>query len=293
MFIISVDGGLGNQMFEYAFFLSMKSHYKDSKVYLDTSFLGETVHNGYELERVFGIKAPMAQTEDIIKYSEYCPKYAKHSKIINGLNKIRRCVAGVKLSYIVQEDSSAYYEDYYHLNALYSYYLRGVWANTKYFSEIKTPLSEVFLFPAMTDKDNLLLEREIQSSESVGIHFRKGDYAEFGFQILDKEYYTKAIERLNERIINPQYYIFSDDISSAREVIEEKSNVVFVEGNAFADSFADMKLMSLCKHNIIANSTFSFWGAYLNANDGKIVIYPKEPLKGCGYPYAEDGWIGI
>ena len=293
MFIISIDGGLGNQMFEYAFYLSMQNCYPNSKIYLDTSMIKETVHNGYELDRVFEIHAPMASLDDVIKYSEYCPPDASKSKIINSLNKIRRCIWGVKQSYIVQEDSTAYYENYYHLNELYSYYLRGVWANVKYFAHIKEKILESFTFPDLKEEKNRSIAAEIQNSNSISIHFRKGDYVQFGFEILGEEYFLNAMRYMNERVDNPKFFVFSGDIDSAKKIFGVKNNLVFINGNANKDSYIDMQLMSLCQHNIVANSTFSFWGAYLNRNSNKLVVYPKMPLRGCRYPYAEEQWIGI
>lgn len=293
MFIISIDGGLGNQMFQYAFYLSMKERFPDNKVYLDLSMLREGTHNGYELKRVFGIDAPLADLEDVVKCSEYCPAQIKNSTIINQLNKVRRILFGMKQSYIVQEDSSAFYEECFKLNALHSYYLRGVWANVRYFENIKEKVCNEFTFMQMQGEKNRLLRTKIENTNSISIHFRKGDYVKFGFEVLNEKYYHNAIEYMNTKVLNPQYFVFSDDICSAREVIGQQDNLVFVNENVGADSYIDMMLMSLCKHNIIANSTFSFWGAYLNKNPEKIVIYPSIPVKRCRYPYAASDWIAM
>ena len=293
MFIISVDGGLGNQMFQYAFFLSMKEHYFNSKVYLDTSLLKKNVHNGYELERVFGIQEPMADKMDVMKYSEYCPVTVKHSHWINRLNQIRRCIYGIKASYIVQEDSTAYYDEYYHLSALTSYYLRGVWANSQYFSNVKKLVYKKFVFPDIHDEKNKKWMWQIQNCNSVGIHYRRGDYVQFGFEVLGEDYYSGAIKCMEKMVSAPRYFVFSDDVAYAKKIFGEKSSIVYVEGNEKENAYMDMVLMSLCKHNIIGNSTFSFWGAYLNQNINKCVIYPNRPVEGCKFPYAEQEWIGI
>lgn len=293
MFIISIDGGLGNQMFEYAFFLAMQERFPNSKCYLDISMMNEETHNGYELERVFGIRMQMADRQDVAKLSEYCPKTIKYNKTINKINAFRRVIMGIKPSYIVQEDSSAFYAEYFSLNVLYSYYLRGVWANVKYFYAIKEKVLSSFIFPKITDEKNKLLVEKMAKTNSVSIHFRKGDYEEFGFEILSGEYYQQAIDYMDKNLSSPEYFIFSDDIRGAKENIGEAENFTFIDWNVGKNSYIDMNLMSLCKNNIIANSTFSFWGAYLNRNPQKTVIYPKFPLKGCRYPYAERDWIGM
>ncbi len=293
MFIISVDGGLGNQMFEYAFYLAMKKNFPDGKVMLDLSMLEEDTHNGYELQYVFGINAPIAALEDVAKLSEYCPRQIKHNKLINQLNKLRRAIWGTKWSYIVQEDSTVYYDDYFHLSMLYSYYLRGVWANSQYFKDVKKKVLEEFTFPEIADEKNKVIAEEIRNTNSVGIHFRKGDYVEFGFEILDKSYYNSALQYINERVAGAKFFVFSDDKEGAKATIGGQIDYVFIDGNTGRNAYIDMNLMSMCKHNIIANSTFSFWGAFLNRNLSKIVVYPLQPIKGCKYPYMDNDWVGL
>ncbi len=293
MFIVSIDGGLGNQMFEYAFFLAMKERFPNSQFYLDMSMLKKETHNGYELDKVFGIEEPIASLEDVAKYSEYCPDQMKYSRFINFINKFRRLIFGIKQSYIIQEDSTAFYDDYFKLSVLHSYYLRGVWANALYFEDIREKILQTFMFPKIYDKRNILLKERIENTNSISIHFRMGDYKKYKLEILPESYYINAMDILNSKIVNPCYYVFSDDIASAKKVIGENEKIIFVEGNYGEKSYIDMQLMSLCKHNIIANSTFSFWGAYLNKNINKNVIYPLTPLKGCSIPYADINWIGI
>lgn len=293
MFIVSIDGGLGNQMFEYAFYLALKECYPDNKVLIDLSLMKDNTHNGYELQYVFGINAPIASLEDVAKLSEYCPKHVRYSKLINYLNKFRRVLLGVKWSYIVQEDSTAYYNEYCKLSMFHSYYFRGVWANVGYFECIKEKVLKEFTFPQITDKKNKELEERIREVNSVSIHFRKGDYVRFGFEILNKSYYREAIKYIRDRVKNPVFFVFSDDMDNAKKVIGEEMDFIFVEGNTGRESYIDMILMSVCKHNITGNSTFSFWSGYLNQNKRKIVIYPLQPVKGCGYPYRESNWIGI
>ncbi|MDD3060131.1 MAG: alpha-1,2-fucosyltransferase, partial [Sulfurimonas sp.] len=129
--------------------------------------------------------------------------------------------------------------------------------------------------------EDIKLKEEIQSSNSVSLHVRRGDYVSnknatsyHGVSSLD--YYYNAIETISKKISNPILYIFSDDIPWVRENLIVSLPIVFIENTNTDRPFEDIYLMSLCKHNIIANSTFSWWGAYLNSNLEKNVIAPKK-----------------
>lgn len=290
MIIISIDGGLGNQMFQFAFYLAMRECYPHSDVKIDLSMLRETTHNGYELEKVFGITALFATPKEVKLYSDYCPEEIKGYKLINIYNRIKRKIGFGKKGYYVQRDSTGYDETYFCLNQHQSYYLRGVWANTKYFNHIRKQIVQTFSFPPM-EKLEKNLEEKMRAENTIGIHVRRGDYVKYGFRVLGKEYYYRAIEYIEKVITNPQYVIFSDDIEYAKDLLNDKIEAYYVMQNQGKRSYIDMQLMSMCDHNIIANSTFSFWAAYLNANASKIVIYPDLEVKGCSEPYHDENWI--
>ena len=111
------------------------------------------------------------------------------------------------------------------------------------------------------------------------------------------KYLTKAIiiqlQYINERVAGAKFFVFSDDKEGAKATIGGQIDYVFIDGNTGRNAYIDMNLMSMCKHNIIANSTFSFWGAFLNRNLSKIVVYPLQPIKGCKYPYMDNDWVGL
>ena len=128
---------------------------------------------------------------------------------------------------------------------------------------------------------NLTISEQIAKCNSVSLHIRRGDYVSnleanktHGF--IGIEYYNKAISFIHEQILQPHFFVFSDDIAWARENLGLIINVVFINHNQGRSSFEDMRLMSLCKYNIIANSSFSWWGAWLNTAPDKIVITPKQ-----------------
>lgn len=129
-------------------------------------------------------------------------------------------------------------------------------------------------FKPFTNKKNKMLAQKLQTENSVCIHVRLGDYVGNGYPLLDRSYYyINAVNYMNEHIENPVYYVFSNEPKRAAQL---RLSVPFevVEGNTGSNSFRDMQLMSLCRHNIIANSTFSWWAALLNQNKNKIVVYP-------------------
>ena len=123
---------------------------------------------------------------------------------------------------------------------------------------------------------------EQQSTPAVAIHYRDYTNIKAGSEIaanyigiLDIDYYTQAIKIINRKYSNAKFYVFSDTISTAKKVLQGMENLKFIE-YTYDNNWEDMKLMSLCDHNIIANSTYSYWAAYLNTNENKIVIAPQQ-----------------
>lgn len=141
---------------------------------------------------------------------------------------------------------------------------------------------------------------DIKDTESVSIHFRRGDYVtNKSYLVLDLKYYYNAVELIRSKLKNPNFYIFSDDIDWVKRNFKNKlkSKITFQDCNL--SNIEDLMLMSNCKHNIIANSTFSWWGAWLNKNLDKIVIAPSKFFKDDIYntnlksTYYPQNWIII
>lgn len=289
MIIIKFHGGLGNQMFEYAFLKQMQKRYPDVDIKAHIPHIKD--FNGYELKSVFGIEINEASKWQVRMLSDYYPDGGH--RFINILYKIRRSIFGVKNSYLVQDDYTSFYENVYELNPLYSYYLMGVWANENYLKGIDEELRSEFVFNNNgLSCQNQKLICQINNSNSVAIHVRRNDYITLGAIVTSDEYYTKAIEYIQCKIRNPVFYIFSDDHDYCEKLFKDINHTI-VKGNTGKDSFRDMQLMSYCKHNIIANSTFSFWAAYLNSNVEKIVIFPNISFGNCRHPFACNGWVKI
>lgn len=291
MIIVSIGGGLGNQMFEYAFYEMLKLKYPDTQIKLDIMHTWGYAHNGYELKRIFGCEGEDCTLDELRKLSDFYPKDGACYRLGEFLFKVRRKLLGDKKTCIKQQDFTVYDEKFYHLNPKDSYYFWGVFANYHYWSGKETHIKQVFSFPEITEERNLLWRKKIEETNSVSIHIRHGDYKAWGVEILSEEYYRDAMAILEKKVGHCQFFVFTDDPEYVRTTYADKENLVVVEGNSGADSYRDMQLMSCCKHNIIANSTFSFWGAFLNNNPDKIVIASKKPYTGCKLPFACDDWI--
>ena len=259
--VVRIDGGLGNQMSQYAFYTKIKRHYPNVNVYADYStYKKNPVHNGFELIKIFDInssKLPQASFLDI--------------------QMSRQEILGGKI--IMQQYASGYPEDeqLYALTDNRSYYFHGTWHSFDY-SEVMTELRRDFTFKKGLSEKNQSIKALMDATQSVSIHVRRGDYIKEGLDIIGKDYYFNAIQLVQNKCKETKldYFIFSDDkeyIHSFFDFIPE-NQLHIVAGNTGKDSYLDMQLMSSCKHNIIANSTFSYWAAMLNPNIDKIVVKP-------------------
>ena len=268
MIIVRVTGGLGNQMFQYAMYKSLEK--KGKLVKLDSKSFYETKkeHNGYELERIFDIKPNKPTKEDLEKFDE---------NNISTLFKIKRKLFGDK-KFVYDTKEYVFNKDLYKLK---NSYLNGYWQSIKYFEGIENDIKKDFRFKNQLDNKNLEILNEIENSNSISIHIRRGDYMSpenynmYGC-IATPTYYKKAIKVIEEKVENPTFFVFSNDMDWVKKNIQINSRVFYIDINSGNGSYKDMQLMSNCKHNIIANSSFSWWGAWLNENKNKIVIAPKK-----------------
>lgn len=148
-----------------------------------------------------------------------------------------------------------------------------------------------FQFQALKDEKNIEILRKIENSNSVSIHVRRGDFLKHNYCV-NESYYSNAVSYIKNKLNNNyQLFVFSDDIEYCHQIFANEQNVVYINNNHGDKSYIDMQLMSKCKHNIISNSTFSFWGAFLNQNLNKIVVAPKQGMGELKNPFACDGWV--
>lgn len=264
MVIVRLTGRMGNQMFQYALARSLQS--KGKEVYIDSSML-KYDGNHYELGIFPGCTAISEASEKDKDVLGDC-----HKDIVS---KVKRKVLGYRKTHVVEKG----YQYHSELFALDQVYLEGYWQSERYFKEIEQAIRADFTFPKLEEEYNLELADQMEKVQSVSIHIRRGDYLEKKYapmhgNICNKQYYENAIAYMKEHVGHPMFYVFTDDVQWAKEQYMHQADFVVVDVNSGDKSFRDMQLMSMCKHHIIANSSFSWWGAWLNTNSEKIVVAP-------------------
>ncbi|CAG1023235.1 O-antigen biosynthesis glycosyltransferase WbnK [Patescibacteria group bacterium] len=276
MIITKLTGGLGNQMFQYALgrALSIKNN---TNLLLDISELGQNdeligdfIKRGFRLE-LFNINAEIASKNELEKFKLG----------INNTIKLHLAVLGVKDLNIYYKQITRLYDKRLHsLKA--NIYLDGVWPTYKNFKSIRNTLLKEFTLKEAPNNINSRMLEQIKNSNSVALHIRRTDYifkksASQHFIHLDNGYYSKAIEIIKEMVKNPIFYIFSDDIDWVKNEMQfSTTDIIYCDINDHDHGYEDMRLLQNCKYFIIANSTFSWWGAWLSEYKDKIVIAPKQ-----------------
>ena len=293
MVIISIGGGLGNQMFEYAYYTKLKMMHPEIDIKLDILHTFPS-HNGYELKKIFGVTGEECTKKDIARLSEFYPKDGRMYCFFSLLYRLRRKIGFHKKTFYKQNDYSEYYDLFFNVDVHKDYYFLGVFANIKYFKGIEDTIKSLYCFPPFTDSENIKLAEKIVKEVSVSLHVRRGDYITLGISTPSKEYYHKSmryIENHTKEKVN--YYFFTNDIEYVVNEFSDIENKTIVTCNKGENSYRDMQLMAMCKHNIIANSTFSFWGAFLNPNIDKIVIAPDLLYTGLNNKFVDNDWVLI
>ncbi len=272
MIVVRLMGGLGNQLFQYAAGRALALKH-NTGLQFDLSFINADTKQQYtkrELElTLFGLNIKEVSPSDLTKF-----------KSTSFLQRVKRKLIGNALSNHFVADQS----EFKFLPEFNSYprntYLNGYWQSEKYFSDFREYLLNEFVIKKPKSKEVLDAEKEILNSNSVSLHIRRGDYVSLKSAseyhgVLSLEYYYKAIETIKKQHPSITVFVFSDDMEWVKQNLKLSDKCVYVDFNKSENSVFDMYLMSCCKHNIIANSSFSWWGAWLNTNKDKIVIAPK------------------
>lgn len=274
---VSIFGGLGSQMFQFALAIVLDVEGIPTKISIRNFFVYNH-HQGFELSKVFSV--PLRPIDKIkILFLEWGAPFWK-LKLIRSLMK--------KMIHIYNRfDNPKFFEqdEFIYSPAVFEQknsMIIGTWQSEKYLMNHQNLIREVFNFNKPKDYKNSTLSKEIMDSNSVAIHIRRGDYTSQEWKsshmvITDPKYYKDSIAKLRSSLVNPVFYFFSDDIYWIRNNFKG-DDFVFVSHNKNGNSYIDMYLMSLCKHFIIANSTFSWWAAWLSNNPDKLVIMPEPWL---------------
>ena len=273
MIITHVIGGLGNQMFQYAIGRALSLE-RAAPLRLDIQdFDGYTLHNGFELERVFNIDAQLASTRDVHEVLGW-----------RAFGPIRRRLFRRQLARF--RGGSLFVDNLFGQRQLVSAvpdscYLMGNWQSEKYFKHVEDAICSDFSFKIPLTGRNAEVASLIRNRLAVSLHVRRGDmagnpaaFAVHGLCSLD--YYRRAVEYVAARVANPEFFVFSDDMPWVREHLQLGYPCHYIEHNKGSESYNDMHLMSLCHHHIIANSSFSWWGAWLDSRKEKIVVAPER-----------------
>jgi hypothetical protein len=270
LIIVNITSGLGNQLFQYAtakalaqrnndslkLDLSYYSNFKDRKFSLFHYLVFEDIATLEEISQLKGVY----KTNLILKLQRHFSK-----KGIEFYNQY----------HAVERPFISFEKDVLKLKG--NIYLDGYWHNEKYFEDIKSVIQSNIQLKEKLSPYYCKIQKLIQKTNSVSIHIRRGDYLENNsFVICPLQYYDSAIKTISEKTCNPFFFIFSDDIDWAITHIKINSKFIFIRSNENSLEHVELILMSQCKHNIITNSTFSWWGAWLNINESKIIIRPTR-----------------
>lgn len=288
MLVVRFRGGLGNQMYQYAFCIKLSSFFPECTVKTDLQeYQAIRHHNGYEINSIFpnALNFENATWKEVKDLCGELPiiKCKVLVRLIEPMRKkINQLFFPLKWEHIIQENQIEASGLHGNLKVVFSendFYFDGYWANiNNYVDEIQI-LRENFVFKEFSDVRNSRLCDKLQEEESVSVHIRRGDYVGSNFEVLTLEYYRQALEAVRERVKDAKFYFFSDDSEFVQKMFGFVRDMEVVDWNRGKDSYKDMQLMSFCKHNIIANSTFSQWGALLNKNPNGIIIYPSKKDK--------------
>jgi len=270
MIIVKLKGGLGNQLFQYATGRQLSNIY-DTEFKIDISFFETYALHKYSLSP-FNIREIIASPYEVASLT-----YQKTGTIERTMRWLLSKPRRLAVSYIN--------EKYFHydpeiLSLPDGVFLDGYWQSEKYFEGISDIIRREFCIKTPVEGKNLEILESISSSESVSLHIRRGSYvlppynAVHGLSSL--AYYQKSVDYIANAIKSPYFYIFSDDPQWTRDNLKLSYPCTFIDQNDAVKDYEDLRLMSHCKHNILANSTFSWWGAWLNQNPGKMVIAPSQ-----------------
>lgn len=263
-------GGLGNQFFQYALGRAISIR-NNTILKLDISGFDIYKLRQYSL-RHFNIVENIASAEDVARFRQTRPR-----RLINFVSGLGVLPDSFRFTTITESGFSFCPQV---LEARENVYLDGYWQSEKYFKEIGDVIRREFTVKYNADPINEEVGQSIRDTDSVCLHVRRGDYASNPdinkiYKLCTPEYYQTAVGKLTEALAAPHFFVFSDDQQWARENLKIDHPVTFVGHNGASKDYEDLRLMSLCKHYVIANSSFSWWGAWLGSHPSKLVFAPK------------------
>ena len=252
MIVVKLIGGLGNQLFQYAAAKALAIQ-KRQCLLIDTSAFAHYKLHDFGLDH----------------YNIEAKTYKKPNRFVE---KVKDCFCKTT---VYKQTDFGFDPNLANIKGC-TIYLDGYFQSEQYFIKYQNQIRNEFELLADLKAMTTKTISHIQQTESVSVHIRRGDYVNNPLHDTDKErFYKTAMALIEKQFENPVYFVFSDDIKWAKENFSANKETIFIDFNDASTNFEDLKLMSSCKHNIIANSSFSWWGAWLNENPDKIVIAPK------------------
>lgn len=256
MIVVQLIGGLGNQLFQYAAGRALAEHHR-TKLVLDVTGFAAYRLRSYCLQH-FQTQQNFASTRQLASFDPTRRRWFRKPGVIF-------------------EEKHGLHFDPDLLNVGSQVYLKGHWQNERYFQPIESIIRREFTVATPPDPDNASIADQIRHSHSVSVHVRRGDYVNNPVHgVCSLDYYAAAVRHIHAKVVTPHFFVFSDDAAWARDHLRFDQPVTFVSHNSKDAAHEDLRLMSLCQHHIIANSTFSWWGAWLGCRPGKLVCAPEQ-----------------
>lgn len=300
MIIVRLEGGLGNQMFQYALGRHL-SLINKTELKFDLSGLDKKNYAPGMVQRelrltVFDTLINIASEQEI------------RDVVTSGISKVENLIYKIQrrstIPYFRKNElfeNTWFKFDKNMLRAGKNVHLTGYWQSFHYFKAIREVLLNEFTFKEYPNQHHYPFSKSIHEQNSVSLHIRRGDYINNSdtlklHGICSTDYYQAAVKEISRRIKKPVFYIFSDDINWVKENFSIDYPCIYVSETEQQKDYFDMHLMSTCKHNIIANSSFSWWGAWLNRNPYKIVLAPKKWMADHGIntnDLVPENWIRL
>lgn len=290
MKIVRLSGGLGNQMFQFALYEALRRQHPEEQVYVDLhGFKGYKKHRGFELPKVFCVAYQEATLGEIAKIAYPYPNYCTW-RWLSRILPTRSTMLKEKPEFTIEPEALTREKDTYY---------DGYWQHEEYFDAIREDILKLYNFPDFDDVQDKEAARIASESNSCCIHIRRGDYLtdplRKGTTSLD--YPLKAIRWMKENKNPENWFVFSDDMQLTKECLKAvlpETHTYYITWNQGHRSYHDMHLMTFCKNHIIANSSFSWWGAWLCQREDKTVVAPEVWMnrKNLCSPVPKD-WIKL
>jgi hypothetical protein len=293
MDVIVIFNGLGNQMSQYAFYLNKKSISKSTRFLFSKK--SNNIHNGYELDNVFGIKYHDSFTNKILYFVYLVAGYNKFTFISRPVIRILKYLG---ITIINENDDYNFKPEYLLPSKGIKFYVGG-WHSEKYFIDIRDTVLNTFQFNLKNlGEENLKVLEHIKTANSVSVHVRRGDFLDSNNfsklgAVCTLNYFICAIEKMKSLVDSPHFFFFTNDISWVKTHFNGP-NFTIINLNKNINSWKDMFLISNCSHHINSNGSFSWWSSWLSKNRHSLVIVPKNFIANKHYEdiYPEN-WIQL